>query len=238
MKKKYEKILSGSFIIVIIILLIISIIIISNNNSNNDINKEKIYYQIKYIDNQINDLFKNCYNNNYISWNEFGTDIKYLYDYWNSAILDFNNLEIDKQYLTNFGKILDDVAISINNQNKQETLKKLLILYKNLIIYSETLNYNSSYTNILYAKYNLLKAYSIAENKNWTLIYENVLECGNFLLNTVNSIENNKYSQYNINQAYISVKELENIINVKDIDIFYMKFKVAIEKIENIQFDF
>lgn len=238
MKKKYEKILSGSFIIVIIILLIISTIIISNNNSNNDVNKEKIYYQIKYIDNQINDLFKNCYNNDYISWNEFGTDIKYLYDYWNSAILDFNNLEINKQYLTNFGKILDDVTISINNQNKQETLKNLLILYKNLIIYSETLNYNSSYTNILHAKYNLLKAYSIAENKNWTLIYENVLECGKFLLNTVNSIENNKYSQYNINQAYISVKELENIINVKDIDIFYMKFKVAIEKIENIQFDF
>ena len=55
-----------------------------------------------------------------------------------------------------------------------------------------------------------------------------------YLLNIIASEDYSKYSQYNIKQAYISVKELESIINSKNINVFNVKFNIAIKKVSNI----
>ena len=205
---------------------------INANNEEANINKEKIYFEIKYIDSQIINMSNSLNRNS--NWQELQKCIQRLYTYWNSAILDFNNLDIEKNYLTDFGKILDNLTVSIKNQDRQSSLNKLIELYNRLIIYSENLNYDANYNNILLAKHKLLSAYSIAEQGNWTLMHENVIECGNYLYNVVNFMENNQYNQYNINQAYITVKELENLINVKDLDLFYFKYQIAMNKLKNI----
>ena len=233
MKKINKKILITIFVFLIVILLSISYIIANNsNNTNLEINNEKIYYQIKYLDSQI--IYMSNSFNNIIDWNKLQKDLKQLYNYWNSSILDFNNLDIEKTNLTDFGKTIDNLSIAIKNQNREESLKNLLKLYEKLIIYNKSLNYNENYTNILYAKYNLLISYSIVENGNWTLTHESILRCDTYLSNLVNSMNINQYEQYNINQAYIAVKELENLINIKDINLYYMKYNIAMEKLENI----
>ena len=236
MKKFNKKILISIFIFFIVLLLSISIIIA--NNTNNEVsseNKEKIYYEIKYLDNEII-IMSNLINNKsaYIDWQELQINTEKLYNYWNSTILDLNTLSLDKNYLTDFGKILDNLTISIKNKDKQGALTNLAQLYKKLIVYAESLDYDLNYTNILYAKYNLLVSCSIVEKGNWTLTYENIVKSTTYLSNVVNSIENNKYNQYNINQAYVAVKELENIINVRDLDVFYIKYNIAMQKLQNL----
>ena len=74
-------------------------------------------------------------------------------------------------------------------------------------------------------------AYSIAEKENWTLTHEYILKSSENISNLLNSIEYNKYTQYNINKAYIAVKELENLINIKDLEVFYFKYHTAINKL-------
>ena len=75
MKKFKNKILISIFVFFIILLLSISIIIA--NNTNNEVsseNKEKIYYEIKYLDNEIitmSDLINN--NVGYVDWQELQT---------------------------------------------------------------------------------------------------------------------------------------------------------------------
>lgn len=233
MKKNYKKILISIFIFLIVILLSISIIIANNTNNNEgEINKEKIYYQIKYLDSEIISM-SGLLNNN-INWGELQNSTSRLYTYWNSSILDLNNLNLDKKYLTDFGKILDNLAISINSLDKQKALDNLLNLYERIVIYNQSLDYDNSYTNILQVKFNLLTAYSIVEKGNWTLTHESIVKSNEYLSNVVNSMDNNKYNQYNINQAYIAVKELENLINIKDLDIFYFKYNIAMDKLQNI----
>ena len=172
--------------------------------------------------------------NFYINWQELQGETINLYNYWNSAILDLNYLEIDKNNLVDFGKILDNLIIGIKNNSRVETVKNLLGLYNKLIIYSESLNYDN-YNQLLIIKNNLLIAFAIVENENWTLTHEYILKSSENITNMVNSIENNEYNQYNINQAYIAIKELENLINIKDLDIFYFKYNNAIEQIEKIK---
>lgn len=232
MKKNYKKILISIFIFLIVTLLSISIIIANNTNNSIKINKEKIYYQIKYLDSEIINI-SNLLNNN-INWEELGNNMDRLYNYWNSVILDLNNLSLDKSYLTDFGKILDNLAVSIKSLERQGALDNLLKLYERIIVYNQSLDYDKNYTHILQAKFNLLTAYSIVEKGNWTLTNESILKSDEFLSNVVNSMDNNKYNQYNINQAYIAIKELENVINVKDLDIFYFKYNIAMQKLENI----
>ena len=94
MKKINKKILVTIFVFLIVILLSISYIIANNsNNTNLKINNEKIYYQIKYLDSQI--VYMSNSFNNIIDWNKLQKDLKQLYNYWNSSILDFNNLDIE-----------------------------------------------------------------------------------------------------------------------------------------------
>ena len=124
--------------------------------------------------------------------------------------------------------------ISIKNMDKQECLKNLVNLYEKIIFYYDNIEYNQERRIINYSKYNLLVAYSIVEKGNWTLTYESILKSDSYLYNIINSITDNVYMQYNVNQAYIAIKELENIINIQDIDIFYIKYSIAMKKLNSI----
>ena len=233
MKKFNQKILTGTFTFFIVLLLSISIILANNvKNEDKEIDEEKIYYQIKYIDNEIIYMsnFLNI-NETQIDWKQLQENINNLYNYWNSAILDFNNLNVEKMHLTDFGKKLDNLALSIKYKNKKDSLINLIEIYKKIIIYLDNLNYEN-YKSVLITKYNLLLASSILETENWTLIHEYILRASDNLYKVFNKIDINLYEQYNINQAYVAVKEMENLISIKDIDVFYIKCKIALDKLE------
>ena len=244
MKNKNRKILYFILILVIILLFSISAIIFAytKNKENSLINQEKIYCEIKYLDssiikmsNSINLLDNTVYSSNLeIDWVNLLNNIETVYQYWNTTILDLNNLLIDKQDLTDFGKILDNLVISTKEKNKQQSFNYLVQLYEKLTIYAQNIEYDVNYTQVVQAKYHLLVACSIAEKGNWTLIYESILKSDEALLKIVNSFDNKDLNEYNVNQAFVAVKELENIINVKDLDVFYLKYKIAMQKLENI----
>ena len=241
MKKVNKKIIISFFVFLIILLLSISIIIANNtaNKTNFEIDKNKIYQEIAYFDSQIiymMTLLNNIDGNEnfYIDWKELQKQNVILYNYWNSVILDLNYLDIDKKNLRDFSQSLDKLNVSIKDNNKKMTFQNLLDLYNKLIIYSKTFN-NKTYSLLLDTKYNLLLSYSIVEEGNWTLIYEYILKSSENMSNMVKEADNSQYNQYNINQTYISVKELENLINIKDINIFYMKYKIAMNNIEKIK---
>lgn len=223
------------FFIIVIIALILILIGKNNNKDKYEIDDEKIYYEINYLDNELVEI-SNLLNSSSlnIKWNDLSNKVNILYNYWNSTILDFNELAIDNTILTNFGKDLDNLNLSINNKDKQSCFANLLELYSKVNIYYEKSSYNQEYIGVINAKYYILKACSIVDTNNWTLVYDNILEADKSLLNTINTINKNEYVQYNLNQAYVSIKELENIINIKNVDIFYLKYNIVMSKIKNI----
>ena len=243
MKKRNKKILIFSFIFLIILLVSISIILVSNayNSETTSIDKEKIFYEIKYLDekviymaNSLNHLNDTVYTPNMeANWDSLLNDMERIYQYWSITILDLNNLSIEKTDLTDFGKILDNMVISIKNKDKQECLDNIVQLYTKLTIYSENLKYDENDTLMMKAKYHLLVSYSLAPKGNWTLTHESILKSDELLFHAINSM-NDQDNQYSINQAYVAVKELENIIHVKDLDVFYLKYKIAMQKLGNL----
>ena len=235
MKNFNKKIITSTFIFFIILLLSISILLANNvlNELNVEVNEEKIYYEIKYFDSKIIYMSKLINNSQGIDWKELENQTNILYNYWNSAILDLNYLDINKKSLTDFGINLDTLSISIIYKNEQNTLKNLIDLYKKLTIYIDEINYDN-YKNIMLTKYNLLVSSIVVKTENWTLTNEYIIEASKHINKLVNTININQYSQYNINKAYVAVKEMENLINVKDIGVFYLKYNIALDKLENL----
>lgn len=236
MIKINQKFITSLFIFFIVFLLSISAILANNifNEEKYKIDEEKIYYQIKYLDNEIIKISRLLNTNDSpIKWKELLNHANNLYNSWNSYILDLNNLNIDKKYLINFTKDLDQLIISIKDMNEKNVLIILSNLNYKLIMYINDLNYEN-YKNILIAKYNLISASLSVKNENWTLAHEYILKANNNVYQVFKKIDMNLYEQYNINQAYIAAKEMENIINIKDMDVFYIKYQIALDKLENL----
>ena len=103
MKKSNKNIIKSIFVFFTILLLSISIVMANNayNNGNYVIDKEKIYHEIKYFDSEFINfarfLSEKSEDNNFnIDWEELEYKCEILYNYWNSTILDFNYLNIEK----------------------------------------------------------------------------------------------------------------------------------------------
>ena len=76
-----------------------------------------------------------------------------------------------------------------------------------------------------------MKAYTVVNSKNWNEVTAQLNNAENSYLNVLNS---NTTEDYNINKGYILLKELQNSVSEKDEDIFYIKYKNLIEKLNNI----
>ena len=198
----------------------------ANNNKNDDsefiekVNQEMIYIQ--------NNFEENLYLLENGNWQEIESNIDSLYIYWNTVILDLNELEIKSTYLSDFGKKLDELTLAVNDKNKNVTKIRICELYNYVYLYIQNYSTDEEFNNKFNIKRNLILAYCIAENENWELIYKyikNAEESVKNILN-LNIIENRD----NLNRLYISIKELENSIELKDLELFYKKHAL-IEKV-------
>ena len=218
-------------------------LVLATNDSNSNTEIEKANSQISYLDNEIV-IMVNMLNNissNYnettinrdtvIEWNTIEKNISKLYLSWNSIIIDLNNLNIKNTTLTDFGKKLDDTTISIKNKDKLATLSNLSDLYYLLASYTDSYNSDTDLKINVNTKYYLIKAYSLIDTNNWTLIYDNIVKAEQFYYNNINSLEIDSNKQYNQNKTYISLKELENILRNKDVDLFYLKYSIAMNNL-------
>lgn len=231
MNKKNVKIII-ILVIFIILFVIITLFLIKKDNPQKSTNNEKIYYEIKFLEDSIFEMSSTISNSE--DWQNLQGQAIVLYNFWDSCILDLNSLNIEKKYLTDFGNMLDNLFVTIQNKDRLAVMNSLSDLYKQVLLYYENLDYDKASLNISYSKYNLLMSKTSSESLNWTITYEYIKKSGEYLLNIIASEDYSKYSQYNINQAYISVKELESIINSKNINVFNVKFNIAIKKVSNI----
>lgn len=239
--KNNNKIIIFIFILLFLIFISISIFLLFNTQKNEEeILAEKANSQILYLDNEIIDIANLANNinlnikekdnlNKNTNWEEIELKLNSIYEGWNSIIIDLNSLGIKNTDLTNFGRKIDDVMISSKNQDKVNMLNNLCDLYYFLVIYTNSYNSNEELKNNIATKYYLLKSYSALEKENWIIAKENIIKAENSYYNNINNIETNNFYR---NKTYVSIKELENIVNLKNIDIYYLKYIIVLNNIK------
>ena len=168
-------------------------------------------------------------NNNDIDWKSIKLEVESLYSEVSTITLDLYSLGINREDVLGFNQELDNLTISVKEENKESTLSNLSKLYDYIPKYLNGLTDDEIYKAKIETKNNLFKAYSILDSKNWQ-------EIGNNVTNTINSFSNNLLNkqndkQYIINKIYIMLNELQSAVDKQDDSIFLIKYKNILEEI-------
>ena len=170
-----------------------------------------------------------------IDWVNLEGTMQIIYSSWSVIIIDLYKLNVDSNYIIEFSEKLDEAMQNIQNKNKENSLSSLSQVYDFLPYFLDTFSENNELNTIVKIKSNVLKAYSNVATENWDQVSTEMAyaeESINYLLNIMPENEN---SIFNINKTYIVFKELQNSINTKNAEIFYLKYKNLISELSIIQ---
>ena len=170
-----------------------------------------------------------------IDWKDLALKAEDLYDTWSIVTLDLVTMNIPNEDILTFNSNLDNLLISIKENNKIDSEISLANLYSLLPKYINEIKNDEERFMINSIKSNIVSAYSIVEINKW-----------NEVLNLLGSVEKNVTNLMNksnemspmrkaqIDKVYILLKELIKTSNEKDIDLFYFKYIKLINAIDSI----
>ncbi len=171
--------------------------------------------------------------NNNIDWEKTKNEVEEMYSSIPTITLDLYSQNVNQNEILNFNSELDNLTVAVKEENKEETLTHLSNLYGYLPGYLELVSTDSIYTNLIRTKTNVINAYSLIDTGNWNKIGELIRQAISNYSNILNNIENGTKS-YTINKGYILLNELQNAVNLKDKDIFLIKYKNLLEEFNSI----
>lgn len=195
-----------------------------NNQSNEDEKKLKNYtMQQKGI----------LTNTDVIDWDKVKNEVELIYTSIPAITLDLYALNINQDEILNFNRQFDNLTVLVKNQNKEETLRELAKMYQYIPKFANTIIDDVIYKTVLNVKSNIFLAYSKLDSKNWNEISDDVKNAINIFSQLLNANVINMNNQTTINKVYVMLNELQNAINVKDEEVFLIKYKNLLEEINN-----
>lgn len=183
-------------------------------------------YQFQMVENSI------LVGNTEPNWEDLIYDIEQIYSNWSIVTLDLYKQNINNQKILSFNVDLDNTAKAIKDKNKEQTLILLAKLYSYIPTYVEDFSDDQMQTNLYKVKSNLFNAYSIIEQNNPNEVKKYLQSAEEAMVAMMNNIQNQK--TYNLNKAYILLKDLQTTVDKNDTSIFYLKYKNLSEELNSL----
>lgn len=148
--------------------------------------------------------------------------------------LDLYQTSSNQQDIVNFNKEYDNLVKAVKEENKENTLKELSTLYDYLPRFVENCSDDEKEIVVAKTKNEIFKAYSILEQEDWDKISDNVNNAIQEFTKLVTNVSNQETgNQYNINKTYVMLNELQNAVQIKDKEVFLIKYKNLLEELQN-----
>ena len=169
-----------------------------------------------------------------IDWEEVQTQAENLYVSIPTITLDLYKTTKNQEQILNFNSQFDELTLALKNENKEETLSKLVNLYETMNNFVSEVSKDDNEKIIYETKLNILKAYSKLDSKNWQEIQKDVQTATKNFELLLTDIEVSNQKQYAINKVYIMLNEMQSAVEKQDQDIFLIKYKNLLEDLNNI----
>lgn len=201
----------------------------SDNNSNSISSKteEQVKYEIQKNDILLIDLSD-------IDWKYIKANTESIYNLWANLIVDLHELNVNNQDILNFSNTLDQVTLSVKQENKYASVTNLVSLYSYLPIYVNQFSNNENEKNLFLTKNCVLNTYALIEQQNWDEMKKQTASAIEYFSNIMNNIENNERQNKNkITKIYVLLNELYSSIDLKDKELYYIKYRNVMEELIN-----
>ncbi len=202
----------------------------SNDNSNSISSKteEQVKYEI-----QKNDILLTNLSN--IDWEYIKANTESIYNLWVNLIVDLHELDVNNQDILNFSNTLDQVTLSVKEENKYASVTNLVSLYSYLPTYVNQFLNNENEKNLFLTKNCVLNTYALIEQQNWDEMKKQTASAIEYFSNIMNNIENNERQNRNkITKIYVLLNELYSSIDLQDKELYYIKYRNTMEELLNI----
>lgn len=169
-----------------------------------------------------------------IDWNQIKNNVERIYVSLYPMTVDLYQIYTNQQDIVNFNKEYDNLIKIVKDEDKQVTLNELSILYDYLPKFVEACTDKEKEKVIIKTKSYIFKAYSVLEEEKWENVSENVNSAiQEFSKIVTNESDRESRNQYTLNKAYVMIKELQNAINLRDKEVFLIKYKNLLEELQN-----
>ena len=173
-------------------------------------------------------------NRNNVDWKVIKYDIERLNESWSIIVLDLYSLNTSGETILDFSSKLDTVMLAIKNENKAESLTTLADLYSLLPKFLEEIDAEENLQKIRKTQSYVINAYSMAEEITNPEINNNLQKAVDIYSEVISNIDYTKDKTYKTNKIYVLLNELANSLQLKDYDIFYVKYKNFMEAINEL----
>lgn len=169
-----------------------------------------------------------------IDWNQIKNNVERIYVSLYPMTVDLYQIYTNQQDIVDFNKEYDNLIKIVKDEDKQVTLNELSILYDYLPKFVEACTDKEKEKVIIKTKSYIFKAYSVLEEEKWENVSENVNSAiQEFSKIVTNESDRESRNQYTLNKAYVMIKELQNAINLRDKEVFLIKYKNLLEELQN-----
>ena len=169
-----------------------------------------------------------------INWDNEKGAIESINVKWTSLIVDLHQLNVNNDDILNFSNILNQTIVNIKQENKVNTMLDLANLYGHIPNYLKQFSNDEEKISIEYIKSNILNSYALVEQERWDEVKEQVFNSVENITNIMNSVNTEQFSQYQINRIYVMLNELYSSIDLKDKQLYYIKYRNVMEELMNI----
>lgn len=170
-----------------------------------------------------------------INWTQIKNDVEKIYTLIYPMSIDLYQTKTNQEDIVNFNKEFDNLTKSAKEENKENYLLELAKLYDYLPKFIENCTNEQSKNVVIKTKNNIFKAYSILDKEDWNKISSNINDASQEFTKLITNInQNESVNQYNVNKTYVMINELQNAVNLKDKEVFFIKYKNLLEELENI----
>ena len=173
--------------------------------------------------------------NKTIEWKQIKSNIESIHATWATLTVDLHSLNVKNEDILTFSDVLDQVTINAKQKNKIATLNNLATLYAFFPNYITQISGDNEKININNTKACVLNSYALAEQDKWEEMKLQVANAINNFTNILNSVNQETQNQGSINRIYVLLNELNNSINLRDKDLYIIKYKNVMEELINLK---
>lgn len=172
--------------------------------------------------------------NNTIDWNKMKFNIELLYSTIPTVTIDLYELNVNQNDILNFNTQLDNTLIAIKEENKNKALLELAKLYTYIPTFIKSCSDDEIEMEIINIKSDIFDAYSVLDGGDWERISKSIQSGIDKYSKLLTNASISSKNQYSINKGYIIINEIKNAVNIKDKEVFLIKYKNLLEELSNI----
>lgn len=169
--------------------------------------------------------------NSDIQWDLIKSEIENLYSIWTTIAIDMHTVGINSDDILEFNVLLDNLAMQAKEENKQGALDNLSKLYNLLPKYLNSYSEDNIKKSVLNTKAHLLSAFCMVNSDKWEDMSAEMSKANQEFSTVINNVNIDKNKKLNVNRAYLLLKEAQNSTDVKDKEVFLLKYKNAIQEL-------